>query len=83
MKDLKHLFFFENLLQESYNEPVAKAVQSGKRAVGYTCYYIPEVLLNLRGCFGVRLRAPRSRYGDILSDQQKLSVQPGFFGTGY
>ena len=45
MKDLKHLFFFENLLQESYNELVAKAVQSGKRAVGYTCYYIPAAHL--------------------------------------
>lgn len=67
MKDLKHLFFFENLLQESYNESVAKAVQSGKRAVGYTCYYIPEVLLNLQGCFGVRLRAPRSTSPDMAT----------------
>lgn len=30
----------------------------GKLAFGYSCYYIPEVLMNLDGCFSVRLRAP-------------------------
>lgn len=67
MKDLKHLFFFENLLQEAYNETVMQAVKKGRRALGYTCYYIPEVLLNLEGCFSVRLRAPRSASPDMAT----------------
>ena len=59
MKDLKHLIYFENLLQEANNELVQKAKADGKYAIGYTCYFMPEVLLDLPGCFSVRLRAPR------------------------
>ena len=59
MKDLKHLIYFENLLQEANNELVQKAKAEGKYAIGYTCYFMPEVLLDLPGCFSVRLRAPR------------------------
>ena len=60
MRDLKHLIFFENLLQEAKNDLVKQARSEGKRALGYTCYFMPEVLLDLPGCFSVRLRAPRS-----------------------
>ena len=49
MKDLKHLIYFEDLLQEAQNELVTQAVNEGKTALGYNCYYIPEVLLNLPG----------------------------------
>ena len=59
MKDLKHLIYFENLLQEANNELVQKAKADGEYAIGYTCYFMPEVLLDLPGCFSVRLRAPR------------------------
>lgn len=67
MKDLKHLIYFENLLQEANNELVARAVEDGKLALGYNCYYIPEVLLNLPGCFSSRLRAPRCQSADIAT----------------
>ncbi len=60
MKDLQHLIYFEHLLDEAANELVQQAVSEGKRAVGYTCYHMPEVLLNLDNCFSVRLRAPRT-----------------------
>ena len=61
MRDLKHLLYFENLLQEANNELVQKAVkEDGKLALGYTCYHVPEVLLNLDNCVSVRLRAPRT-----------------------
>ena len=60
MKDLKHLYEFEKLLQEANNELVQKAKADGGIALGYTCYHIPEVLLNLGNCFSVRLRAPRT-----------------------
>jgi len=60
MKDLKHLIYFEHLLDEAANELVMQAVSEGKHAVGYTCYHMPEVLLNLDNCFSVRMRAPRT-----------------------
>lgn len=67
MKDLKHLIYFENLLQEAQNELVTKAVDEGQLALGYNCYYIPEPLMNLQGCFSSRLRAPRCVSTDIAT----------------
>lgn len=65
MKDLKHLIYFEKLLQEADNELVEKARADGKLALGYSCYFIPEVLLNLPGCFSSRLRAPHTGATDV------------------
>ena len=67
MKDLKHLIFFENLLQDANNELVQKACEEGKHCLGYNCYYVPEVLLNLDGCFSTRLRAPRCTSPDVAT----------------
>ena len=67
MKDLKHLYYFESLLQDANNELVRQAQAEGKLAVGYTCYHMPEVLLNLDRCFSVRLRAPRTGSMDIAT----------------
>ena len=67
MKDLKHLIYFENLLQEANNELVQKAVADGDRALGYNCYYVPEVLLNLPGSFSSRLRAPNCTSPDVAT----------------
>lgn len=58
MKDLKYTYFFENLLADVKNELVTQALDDGQLALGYSCYYIPEVLMNLGGCFSVRMRAP-------------------------
>ncbi len=60
MKDLKHLHFFEKLVDTNYNELVEKAISNGDKAIGYTCYFAPEVLLNLDGIFAIRMRAPNS-----------------------
>lgn len=65
MKDLKHIHFYEQLLDEANNDLVRKEKENGKIAVGYTCYYVPEVLLNLGNAFSVRLRAPRTGSLDI------------------
>lgn len=65
MKDLKYLYEFENLLQEANNELVQQAKKDGRLCLAYTCYHIPEVLLNLPGCFSTRLRAPRTGSLDI------------------
>ena len=67
MKDLKHLIWFEDLLQQANNELVQRAAAEGQLALGYNCYYIPEVLLNLPGCFSSRLRAPNSGTAEIAS----------------
>ena len=65
MKDLKHLIYFERLLDEANNELVQQAKADGKLALGYTCYFVPEVLLNLPGCFASRLRAPGTGSIDV------------------
>lgn len=67
MKDLKHLIFFENLLDNPDNALVKQAKAEGGLAVGYTCYHIPEPLLNVGNCFSVRLRAPRTGSLDIAT----------------
>ena len=60
MKDLKHLIYFENLLQDANNELIAQAKSEGKRCVAYVRENVPEPLLNLAGTFSIRLRAPRT-----------------------
>lgn len=58
MKDLAHIYELEKLLQDTYNEAARSAKESGRYAIGSVCAMIPEPLLNLDGCFSVRLRAP-------------------------
>ena len=60
MKDLKHLYYFEQLLEDAYNDLVRQAQGEGKRCIAYTCENVPEPLLNLAGTFSARLRAPRT-----------------------
>ena len=67
MRDLKHLIFFENLLQDANNQLVQQACSEGKLALAYNCSYIPEFLLDVEGCFGVRLRAPRCVSPDLAT----------------
>ena len=67
MRDLKHLIYFEDLLQEAYNDLVRKGKEDGNLCLGYTCYFMPEVLLDLPGCFAVRLRAPKCTSPDMAS----------------
>lgn len=67
MKDLKHLIYFESLLENADNELVKKAQDEGGIALGYTCFHIPEVLLNVDNCFSVRLRAPNTGSIDIAT----------------
>lgn len=60
MKDLKHIYYFEKLLEDANNDLVRQAEVDGQIAIGSVCSQIPEPLLNLPGCFSVRLRAPRT-----------------------
>ncbi len=65
MKDLKHIHLYEDLLEQTANELVMQEKDAGGIAVGYTCYYVPEVLLNCGKAFSVRLRAPNTGSLDI------------------
>lgn len=67
MKDLKHLIYFEKLLETANNTLIEVARKEGKLAIGYTCFHMPEVLLNLDNCFSVRLRAPNTGSMDIAT----------------
>lgn len=67
VKDLQHLYYFESLLTEANNDLVRQARAEGGLAIGYTCYHMPEVLLNLGRCFSVRLRAPRTGSMDLAT----------------
>lgn len=67
MKELKHLIYFENLLEDANNELVRKAEAEGAIAIGYTCFHAPEVLLNLGSCFSVRLRAPHTNSMELAT----------------
>ena len=75
MKDLKHMICFEHLLEDAHNDLVRKAKDDGRLAFGYTCYHVPEVLMNLDGCFfgqaqGTKQR--KRRYCYILYGKQCL-----------
>ena len=67
MRDLKHLLYFENLLQEANNELIGRAKSEGKVAVAYTCENVPEPLLNLDRAFSIRLSAPHTGSMDIAT----------------
>ena len=60
MKDLKHLYYFERLLEDANNDLIRQALNAGKICVAYTCENVPEPLRNLEGTFSARLRAPRT-----------------------
>lgn len=60
LKDLKHLIFFEDLLQNADNALIRQAQSEGRVCVAYVCENTPEPLLNLPGAFSARLRAPRT-----------------------
>ena len=67
MKDLKHLIYFESLLENADNELIEKKKADGGICLGYTCFHIPEVLLNVDRCFSTRLRAPNTGSIDIAT----------------
>lgn len=65
MKDLKHMYYFEKLLEDANNELVRQAKREGRKCIATVCENIPEPLLNLPGTFSVRLRAPRTGSMDM------------------
>ena len=60
MKDLKHMYYFEKLLEDANNELIRQARGEGRKCIATLCENVPEPLLNLPGTFSSRLRAPRT-----------------------
>jgi benzoyl-CoA reductase/2-hydroxyglutaryl-CoA dehydratase subunit BcrC/BadD/HgdB len=50
--------FFQDLTGQPLNRLVDEAQSQGRKAIGFTCSYTPEPLLNVPGLFSIRLRAP-------------------------
>ncbi len=67
MRDLKHLQYFEDLLQVANNALIKQAKEEGKVCIAYTCENVPEPLLNLDGTFSIRLHAPNTGSMDIAT----------------
>ena len=61
------MIYFESLLENANNELIQKAQADGQICLGYTCFHIPEVLLNVDNCFSTRLRAPNTGSIDIAT----------------
>ena len=78
MKDLKYTIYFEKLLEDAHNELVKKAQDDGQICLGYTCYHIPEVILNVDNCFSTRLICG---YRNLLHVQLYLPVRQSHRGT--
>ncbi len=51
---------FREIVEDPTHSLVREARAAGRRAVGYTCSFVPEPLLSVRGLFAHRLRAPGS-----------------------
>lgn len=61
------MIYFESLLENADNELIEKKKADGGICLGYTCFHIPEVLLNVDKCFSTRLRAPNTGSIDIAT----------------
>ena len=49
---------FDQILDHLQNPLVREAMDAGRIPIGYTCSFVPEVLLSVDGLFPLRLRAP-------------------------
>lgn len=59
--------YFNRLLQSPCSDLLASAMAEGKIPVGYTCSYVPEVLLSVGDLVPVRVHAP-GVYGTEMAD---------------
>ena len=76
MRDLKHMIEFEELLRSANNEMVKAACAEGRLALAYNCSHIPEVLLDVPGCFACGCARPLREpgHGDVLHDEPLLPL---------
>ena len=65
--------WFSELLDDPCNELVRKSMDEGQIPIGYSCSYVPDVMLSVDGLFPVRMRAPGIA-GTELADNYLSSV---------
>ena len=58
MPEQSMMAVFEEIIDNSQNGLVREAMDAGRIPIGYTCSFVPEVLLSVDGLFPLRLRAP-------------------------
>ncbi|MBF0120786.1 MAG: 2-hydroxyacyl-CoA dehydratase [Desulfobacterales bacterium] len=63
----------DNIIENNFNSLVEKAISSNRIPIGYTCRYVPEVLLSVGNLFPVRLSAPQIS-GTEMADVYLSSV---------
>ncbi|MBU2489352.1 MAG: 2-hydroxyacyl-CoA dehydratase family protein [Proteobacteria bacterium] len=73
MKQPKLPSLFKELVDMPVSRLVDQAQEQGRRALAYTCSYMPEALLNVEGLCGVRVRAP-GVVGTPMADTYLSSV---------
>ncbi len=64
---------WDEIIAEPRNALVENALAEGRKAIGYTCSFVPEPLLSLPGLLPLRLRAPDT-HGTPLADTYLSSV---------
>lgn len=73
MKQPKMPSIFKELVDQPVNLLVDEAQAQGKKAIAYTCSYVPQPLLSVEGLFPVRVRAP-GVMGTPMADTYLSSV---------
>jgi len=58
MPEEKGMALFDDIIDNSRNTLVSEAMDDGRIPMGYTCSFVPEVLLSVDKLFPLRLRAP-------------------------
>lgn len=83
MKDLKHLYFFEKLLDDANNELVRAAKDEGRVCVGSVCSLVPKSV-RVRNLYGASACTANRLDGDgnLLSDEFPVRVQQSTAGAG-
>lgn len=50
--------WFSKLLDDPGNDLIRKAMDEGQIPIGYSCSYVPDVMLSVEGLFPIRMHAP-------------------------
>ena len=65
------LAVFEEISENSQNALVREAMDAGRVPIGYTCSFVPEVLLSVDRLFPLRPRAPGKRITIFKGNQNE------------
>lgn len=76
MKELKHLIYFESLLEDTNNELIRKAESEGDLALGYTCFHAPRACARrAAGCRGLSYTYPYNEASFAIPQNSTFSLR--------